>query len=88
MWTLHAGEVYVACQLDCEDEQLMLDGSRNPPLIALCAAPEETPKMEHQREGGVGPRKGGDARTTDVLEMGQAEPPPGFLELLWEGWDA
>ena len=41
-WTIHEGEMWVACLADCTSRQLSLLG-RDPPLIALCEKPEETP---------------------------------------------
>ena len=59
VWTAVGSEVYTACKADCLDDQLDFFG-RNPPLIALCEKPEQTPKMEHSREGGVVPPEGAD----------------------------
>ena len=84
VWTHHAGDVWVACKHDCLDEQLDAFG-RNPPLIALCAGPEETPKMEHQRGGGVGLLEDGDGRMSDKKNQALVALPPGFLDVMWEG---
>jgi len=50
--------MYVACQAECEDRQIDLFG-RNPPLIALCEEPEQTPNdalgvATREPEGGGG----------------------------------
>ena len=81
VWTHHAGEVYVACEADCLSPQLDAFG-RNPPLIALCEKPEETPKMEQATEEGVVPLESGAANGSDV---GESEPPSGWLSSMWEG---
>ena len=83
VWTTHAGEVWVACEADCLDEQLLLDGSRNPPLIALCDPPEGFERVGTilGREG-RGPPEGHSAKTSDVEED---QPPRGWLSTLWEG---
>ncbi len=88
MWTEHAGEVWVACQADCLDAQLMLDGSRNPPLIALCEDPQKVLKEPEVKEGGKGTPEGRESNTSGLLPQSQVAPPPGFLNALWEGdWD-
>jgi len=43
-WTIVRGKLWVACKGECTDDQIDIFG-RNPPLIALCAEPEETPKV-------------------------------------------
>ena len=85
VWTHHAGEVWVACKHECVDEQLLLDGSRNPPLIALCAGPEETPKVELPKEGGVGLLEDSAVRMSDTKNQGLEDPPRDFLDVMWEG---
>ena len=89
-WTVVRGEMWVACQAECEDDQMDLFG-RNPPLIALLPEPDgdrRNTEAELFGGGGVVPCEGGDARTSEGLIHISEVPPPRFLELLWEGSDA
>ena len=76
--------MYVACQADCTEAQVDLFG-RDPPLIALCEEPEQTPKSELIRGGGVRPLEGADTKTSAALEESGQDPPGPFLDTLWEG---
>ncbi len=80
-WTTVRGEVWVACQDECLDDQLLLDGSRNPPLTALCSEGEGRAELRGTEEG-KGPPEGAVARMSDSRIH---EPPPGWLSSLWEG---
>ncbi len=85
-WTIVAGVMYVKCQLGCvslfpEDRY-----DFPPPDGDL---DELVPKvsMERIREEGVGPPEGAAANGSDVGSECLEEPPPGFLDSLWEGTD-
>ena len=39
-WTVVRGEMWVACQAECTEDQIDLFGSVTPPVIALCSEPE------------------------------------------------
>jgi len=65
VWTIHQGEVWTACQVECCENQLDLFG-RNPPLIALSADLSELPESDGTMSGrGVGPPEGSEADRSD-----------------------
>ena len=80
MWTLHAGDVWVACTHFCISDQADLFGYSSPPVRALCSEAEGV--MELSGEEGVVPLEGG---ATRVLEGRTSEPPVGWLSSMWEG---
>ena len=65
VWTLHAGDIWVACKHDCLSDQLMLDGTRNPPLISLCSEPDGLKELE-ETEGGKGTPEGRESNTSGI----------------------
>ena len=89
VWTSVRGETWVACQADCIDDQVDMFG-RNPPLVALCEEPEETPKaagVEHSGGEGVVPLEGGATNGSDEGTEWPGDPPQAFLDSMWEGYD-
>jgi len=89
-WTFHSGVMYVRCMHGCQSifpfENLVL-----PP-----GSDEGDPNKDRRDEvmepigrGRVVPCEGGDARMSGSnLEKSLEDPPPGFLDTLWEGdWD-
>ena len=83
-WTEVRGELWVACQAECLEEQGDLFG-RNPPIVSLCEDTEETPKVgkrEPLEEEGVVPLEG---EATVMRQEGSSEPPAGWLSSMWEG---
>ncbi len=85
MWTYDPEDViWVRCKNpECLEPQLSLpldsEGRRHPPGLL--------PIGTFLEVEGRGTHEGGDSHKSvqDVESLG--EPPPGFLELLWEGFD-
>ena len=83
---MYRGEKYVACERDCEPSLLGFA-----PTLYAKGDEFDARHWEPSEEGGVAPPEGGAAPEKDrsVTEGStQGEPPPGFLEVMWEGYDA
>ncbi len=63
VWTIIAGEVYVACEGGCLP--LPLEGLAPPLDSELCAISEFDPDMELFRGGGVAPCEGADSKESE-----------------------
>ncbi len=80
-WTMAAGEMWVACQRDCQADQLEF---WSPPTPDVKEGEEFDEQHWGTLNGEVGRQtpEGGDARTSAPRIH---EPPVGWLSSLWEG---
>ncbi len=90
-WTYIAGELYVRCESECAPE---LPLEYYPPVSeGDMGWPVDEPKgseTEPPEEGRVGTLEGGAADEVgcpDQMRSTLEEPPPGFLAVLWEGFE-
>ncbi len=86
-WRISQGEPSgLHCWFDPDTEEVVLLG--RPPLDSEYDAEVGFgSQVELFGEGGVAPCEGGDARTSVRKRQAQEDPPPGFLDTLWEGGD-